>query len=85
VPGYWAAENGFQRFRELPTRSQHLRAVPRREQDLARFLAKSPADIGPTSFFGPGTEIALCERCAKEALELGVLQERVARSKPPSI
>lgn len=80
VPGHWATENGFQRLRELPARGRYLRVTPRREQDLARFLGKAAADVGATSFFGPGTEVALCEGCAKKALELGVLQERNQRA-----
>ena len=85
VPGYWAAENGFPRLRELPGRSRYMGVVPKREQDVAEFLGKSARDIGPTLFFGPGTEVALCESCAKEALKVGVLQERATRTKQPPI
>lgn len=81
VPGHWATENGFQRLRELPARGRYLRVAPRREQDLTQFLGKTAADIGTTSFFGPNSEVALCEGCAQEALRIGVLQERDQRAR----
>jgi hypothetical protein len=79
VPGHWAAENGYQRLRDLPTCSQYLRTVPTREQDLTQFLGKSAGQAEPTMYFGPRTEVVLCEACAKEARKLGVLEERDKR------
>jgi len=76
VPGHWATENGYQRLKDLPSRGQHLAVVPSRTQDLPQFLGKSAATAGGPMFFGPKAEVLLCESCAKQAIKLGVLQDR---------
>jgi len=76
VPGHWATENGYQRLKDLPSRGQHLAVVPSRTQDLSQFLGKSAATAGGPMFFGPKAEVLLCESCAKQAIKLGVLQDR---------
>lgn len=77
VPAHWAAENGYQRLKELPSRGRHLLVVPQRAQDVPEFLGKSSAERGGPMFFGPNAEVLLCERCGKEALNRGVLQDPV--------
>jgi hypothetical protein len=75
VPGHWAVENGYQRLRELPSRGRHLRVVLNRAQELTEFLGKPAANTGKPMFFGPTSEVTLCDACAKEALKLGLLQQ----------
>jgi hypothetical protein len=77
VPAHWAAENGYLRLKELPPRGRQLLVVPQRAQDVPEFLGKSRAETGGPMFYGPNAEVLLCERCGKEALNRGVLQEAV--------
>jgi hypothetical protein len=76
VPGHWAAANGFQRLKDLPARGQHLRVVPARTQELTRFLGDHAASAERPMFFGLKADVLLCETCAKEAVRLGLLQNR---------
>ena len=77
VPSHWAVENGYTRLKELPSRGKHLLAVPQRAQELTEFLGRPSAATDRPMFFGPKAEVVLCEKCGKEAIRLGVLQERL--------
>jgi len=76
VPGHWAAANGYQRLKDLPARGQHLRVVPQRTQELMQFIGSPDASETRPTFFGPKADVLLCETCGKEAIRLGVLQNR---------
>jgi len=75
VPSHWAVENGYQRIKELPARGRLLPVEPSRTQDLEGFLGKSASDTSGTYFFGPRTELLLCEACGKEAVTLGLVKD----------
>lgn len=75
VPAHWAAENGYQRLKELPARGRLLPVEPARTQDLEGFLGKSASGTSGTYFFGPRTELLLCEVCGKEAIRLGLVRD----------
>ena len=76
VPGHWAAANGYQRLKDLPTSGQHLRVMPQRTQELAQFLGNPAAPTERPLLFGPKADVLLCETCGKEAIRLGLLQNR---------
>jgi hypothetical protein len=76
VPSHWAAANGYQRLKDLPTRGQHLRVVPQRTQELTQFLGHPDAPAERPMLFGPKADVLLCETCGKEAIRLGLLQNR---------
>ena len=75
VPGHWAAQLGYERLRELPTRGRHLQVVPQRIQPLAQFLGHADPSTDLPVLFGPRAQVLLCEGCGKEAIREGVLQE----------
>jgi hypothetical protein len=76
IPGHWAAQLGYERLRELPTRGRHLLVVPQRIQQLAQFLGHASPSTDLSMLFGPGAQVLLCEGCGKEAVRDGVLQDR---------
>ncbi len=76
IPNHWAAQLGYERLRELPTRGRHLLVVPQRIPQLAQFLGHTSPSTDLPTLFGPKAQVLLCEGCAKEAVRDGVLQER---------
>jgi len=76
IPGHWAAQLGYERLRELPTRGRHLLVVPQRIQQLAQFLGHASPSTDLSMLFGPSAQVLLCEGCGKEAVRDGVLQDR---------
>jgi hypothetical protein len=76
VPGHWAAANGYQRLRELPSRGMHLRPVPQRGQELADFMGKPAAPTPGMAYFGAQPPVLLCEPCGMAAVRRGVLLAR---------
>jgi len=76
IPSHWAAQIGYERLRELPTRGRHLQVVPQRIRELARFLDHASPSTDLPMLFGPQAQVLLCEGCGTEAVRDGVLQER---------
>jgi len=76
VPGHWAAANGYQRLKDLPSRGQHLRVVPQRTRELTEFVGSPDASEKRPVFFGRKADVLLCETCGKEAIRRGLLQDR---------
>jgi hypothetical protein len=76
IPSHWAAQLGYERLRELPTRGRHLLVVPQRIPQLAQFLGHASPSTDLPMLFGPKAQVLLCEGCGKEAVRDGVLQER---------
>lgn len=76
VPGHWAAQLGYERLRELPSRGRHMQIVPQRIQQLAQFLGHASQSTDLPVLFGPKARVLLCEECGKEAIRDGLLQER---------
>jgi len=76
IPSHWAAQLGYERLRELPTRGRQLLVVPQRIQELAQFLGHASPSTNLPMLFGPKALVLLCEGCGNEAIRGGVLQER---------
>jgi len=76
VPAHWAAEIGYQRLKDLPSRGRHLQVVPQHAHEVGEFLGPAPAGTDEPPFYGPKAAAFLCEKCGKDGIRLGVLRER---------
>jgi hypothetical protein len=79
VPAHWAAANGYQRLKELPSRGRRLLAAPLKALELKEFLDGSLESTGRSRVLPPNAELLLCENCGKEGMRRGLIKDQTER------